>query len=147
MRLELIGELKLAYDDDGFTLVQPYGSEEGTGWGGGDGSIEGERLRGSVRWLNVPHRRSDVVMLPHCHGRIETDDGATIIFLMEGRTPLTGDESNQQLLRLSFETQAPAYDWLNTAFTVAEGIIAADPAGSQHYVMRARLYRCVHDLT
>jgi hypothetical protein len=29
---------------------------------------------------------------------------------------------------------------------VAEGIIAADPPGSEHYVMRARLYRCAHDL-
>ena len=146
MRLELIGELKLAYDDDGFTLVQPYGTEEGTGWGGGDGTIEGDRVRGRVRWLNVPHRRSDIVMLPHCHGRIDTEDGATVVFLMEGRTPLTGDESNRQLLRLTFETTAPEYAWLNTAFVVAEGIIAADPPGSEHYVMRARLYRCLHEL-
>ncbi len=146
MRLEPIGELKLAYDDEGFTLVQPYGTEEGSGWGGGDGTIEGERLRGTVRWLNVPHRRSDIVMLPHCHGRIETDDGATVTFLMEGRTPVTGEESNQQLLRLTFETAAPPYAWLNTAFVVAEGIIAEDPPGSEHYVMRARLYRCIHEL-
>lgn len=146
MRLEPLGELKLAYDDAGFTLVQPFGTEEGTGWGGGDGAIEGDRLRGRVQWLNVPHRRSDVVMLPHCHGRIETDDDATILFFMEGRTPLTGDESGKQLLRLSFQTDAPAYAWLNTAFTVAEGIIAADPPDSDHYVMRARVYRCIHEL-
>src|SRR5918995_4132775 len=104
MRLELLGELQLAYDDDGFDLVQPYGTEEGTGWGGGTGAIRGERLTGTFRWLNVPHRRSDVVMLPHCHGRIRTDDGGDIIFLMEGRTPLVGDEADHQLLRLTFET-------------------------------------------
>ncbi len=146
MRLEPLGELKLAYDEDGFTLVQPYGSEEGTGWGGGSGTIEGPRLRGQVRWLNVPHRRSDVVMLPHCHGRIQTDDDATILFLMEGRTPLTGDEAGQQLLRISFESDAAAYAWVNTAFVVVEGVISEDPPGSAHYVMRARLYQCVHDL-
>lgn len=146
MRLEPLGELKLAYNEDGFTLVRPFGSEEGTGWGGGDGTIEGEGLRGQVQWLNVPHRRSDVVMLPHCHGRIQTDDGATIFFLMEGRTPLSGDQYGEQLLRLTFETDAAAYAWLNTAFVVAEGIVSEDPPGSEHYVMRARVYRCVHEL-
>ena len=146
MRLEHLAELKLAYDEAGFSLMQPFGTEEGTGWGRGDGSIEGERLRGRVQWLNVPHRRSDVVMLPHCHGRIETDDGATVLFFMEGRTPLTGEESGKQLLRLTFQTDAPAHAWLNTAFTVAEGMIAADPPGSEHYVMRARVYRCIHEL-
>lgn len=146
MRLEPLGELKLAYDEGGFTLVQPFGTEEGSGWGGGEGTIEGERLRGSVTWLNVPHRRSDVVMLPHCHGRIQTDDDAMVLFFLEGRTPLTGEESGKQLLRLTFESDAPAYAWLNTAFTVAEGIIVAEPPGSEHYVMRARVYRCVHDL-
>lgn len=64
MRLDPLAELKLAYDEGGFTLVQPFGTEEGSGWGGGDGTIDCERLRGRVKWLNVPHRRSDVVMLP-----------------------------------------------------------------------------------
>lgn len=146
MRLEPLAELKLAYDEAGFTLVQPFGTEEGTGWGGGDGTIEGERLRGRVQWLNMPHRRSDVVMLPHLHGRIRTDDDATILFFMEGRTPLTGDESGEQLLRLTFHTDAPRYAWLNTAFTVAEGVVAADPPDSDHYVMRARVYQCIHEL-
>lgn len=93
MRLEPFGELRLTYEERGFTLVKPYASEEGSGYGAGSGSIAGERLRGTVRWLNAPHRRSDVVMLPHCHGLIETDDGATVVFLMEGRTPLTGEEA------------------------------------------------------
>lgn len=146
MRLEPLAELTLAFDQDGFTLVRPYGGEEGSGWGQGDGRVEGDRLRGRVRWLNAPHRRSDVVMLPHCHGRIDTDDGATILFLMEGRTPLTGDESNEQLLRLSFESEAAEYAWINTAFVVAEGIIGEDEPGSEHYVMRARLYRLIHEL-
>ncbi len=90
--------------------------------------------------------RDWVSQLPHCHGRIDTDDGATILFLMEGRIPLTGDESNEQLLRLTFETEAAEYAWLNTAFVVAEGIIAEDEPGSEHYVMRARLYECIHEL-
>ncbi len=54
MRLEPLGELKLAYDEGGFTLVQPFGTEEGSGWGGGDGTIDCERLRGRVRWRPRP---------------------------------------------------------------------------------------------
>lgn len=146
MRLEPFGELRLTYEERGFTLVKPYGSEEGSGYGAGSGTIAGDRLRGTVRWLNAPHRRSDVVMLPHCHGLIETDDGATFVFLMEGRTPLTGEEADQQLLRLSFETDDPSYAWLNTAFIVAEGVIRDLDPGTERYAMVARLYRCVHEL-
>jgi hypothetical protein len=96
--------------------------------------------------FNAPHRRSDVVMLPHCHGRITTDDGATILFLMEGRTPLTGDEADEQLLRISFEAEDARYAWLNTSFVVAEGGIREDPPGSERYSMYARVYRCLHEL-
>ena len=75
MRLEPLGELHLAYGERGFALVRPYGTEEGSGYGTGAGTITGERVRGTVSWLNAPRRRSDVVMLPHCHGLIDTDEG------------------------------------------------------------------------
>jgi len=146
VRLEPLGELNLTYGERGFALVRPYGSEEGSGYGTGTGSIAGDRLNGTVSWVNAPHRRSDVVMLPHCHGLIDTEDGATIVFLMEGRTPLTGDAANAQLLRLSFETDDPRYDWLNTAFVVAEGVIRELEPGSERYGVVARLYVCRHEL-
>lgn len=53
MRLELLAEPTLAYGQEGCLLVRPYGTEEGSGWGGGEGRFDGERLRGSVRWLNA----------------------------------------------------------------------------------------------
>lgn len=146
MRLEPIGTIRLAYGSDGFLLVKPYGSEEGSGWGEGEGTISGDRLRGSVRWMNSPHRRSDAVMLPHAHGLIRTDDGASIVFLLEGRTPLEGNEANQQLLRFTFETDDVRHAWLNTAFVVAEGVIRESELGPGLYVMHAELYRCIHEL-
>jgi hypothetical protein len=146
MRLEPIGTLQLSYSDEGFVLVRPYGSEEGSGWGEGDGTISGDRVRGTVRWMNSPHRRSDVVMEPHAHGRIHTDDGAVILFLLEGRTPLEGDEAGQQLLRLSLEAEDERYTWLNSALVVAEGIIRESEPGSDRYVMHAELFRCIHEL-
>jgi len=146
MRLEPIGTLRLGYGDEGFLLVRPYGSEEGSGWGEGDGTIEGDRINGRVRWVNTPHRRSDIVMLPHVHGRIRTEDGADVLFLLDGRTPLEGDEAGQQLLRMTFEAEDERYGWLNTAFVVVEGVIRESSPGSDRYVMHAELYRCVHEL-
>ena len=145
MRLDLLGELRLAYSDEGFMRIRPYGSEEGSGWGDGNGSIEGQQLRGSVRWFNAPHVRSDSTYLPHAHGRIQTHDGATILFLMEGRTPGLGDEQGKQLLRLVLESEDARYAWVNTAFVVAEGIIREVEPGSGRFAMVANVYRCIHE--
>ena len=77
MRLEHLCDLELAYREmptlgTDFVLVRPYGSEEGTGYGEGDGKVSGPQLSGTVRWVNHPHRRSDRVMLPDAHGVILT---------------------------------------------------------------------------
>ena len=67
--------MELAYREEPtyggkFLVVQPYGSEEGTGYGEGDGTFTGPRLQGKARWVNHPHRRSDGMMLPDAHGVI-----------------------------------------------------------------------------
>ena len=81
MRLEHLCDMELVYQqttllDDKFVLVQPYGGQEGTGYGEGDGIVTGERLTGTLRWVNQPHRRSDSTMLPNVHGIIRTRDDA-----------------------------------------------------------------------
>ena len=93
MRLEHLCDIELCYQSlpfgtKKFVLVRPYGGEEGSGYGEGDGTVSGERLRGQVRWVNHPHRRSDGVMLPHAHGLVATDDGALVMFTLQGRTVL-----------------------------------------------------------
>ena len=45
---------------------------------------------------NAPHVRSDNTFMPDAHGRIQTDDGVTILVLMEGRTPGSGEEEGRQ---------------------------------------------------
>jgi hypothetical protein len=84
--------------------------------------------------------------MPHAHGRIQTDDGVTILFLMEGRTPGSGEEEGRQLLRLMFECDDPRYAWVNSAFVVAEGVIRQVEPGSERYAMVANVFRCVHEL-
>ena len=63
MRLEHLCDMELVYREEAlyggkFLLVRPYGGEEGSGYGEGDGSVSGSKLSGRVRWVNHPHRRS-----------------------------------------------------------------------------------------
>ena len=143
MRLEHLCDLELSYRTitslgTDFVLVRPFGTEEGAGYGEGDGQVSGPQLNGIVRWVNHPHRRSDGVMLPDAHGVIRTDDKATLLFSFQGRTRFVG-EQGQQLLHVLFETEAQQHLWLNTALCVLEGVIEAGK-------MRARIYACVNEL-
>lgn len=59
MHLEHLGDLELTYRDmptlgTDFVLVRPYDSEEGAGYGEGDGKVSGPQLNGVVRWVNHP---------------------------------------------------------------------------------------------
>jgi hypothetical protein len=145
MRLEHVCDMELAYREEplygrGLVLVRPYGGEEGAGYGEGDGHVTGERLRGPLRWVNHPHRRSDRVMLPDAHGCIWTDDGAAVLFTLQGRTVFSGDQG-RQLLSVLFEADDARYQWLNDTFCILEG--AYDRTTM---TMRARVYACVSDL-
>lgn len=140
MQLEYLCDMELAYQSS-LVLVRPYGSEEGSAYGEGDGMVTGPRLQGRVRWVNHPHRRSDGVMLPDTHGVIMTEDGAAILFTMQGRTVFVQGQG-QQLLTVLFETEAEAYRWLNTSVCVLEGLV-----DSKMSIMRARIYACRNDLT
>lgn len=144
MQLEFLCDMVLAYRDEPLTgskflLVRPYGGEEGSGYGEGDGSVSGPRLQGTVRWVNHPHRRSDGTMLPDAHGIIVTPDKAVILFALQGRTVFE-QEQGKQLLSVIFEAEAEPYIWLNTTVCVLEGLI-------EELRMRARIYACVSDLT
>lgn len=145
MQLEHVCDMELVYREqplssDKFLLVRPYGGEEGTGYGEGDGTVTGPRIRGSLRWVNHPHRRSDGTMLPDAHGIIVTDDHAVIMFALQGRTVFENDQG-KQLLSVIFEAEAESYRWLNATLCVLEGVIDAERLS-----MRARVYACTSDL-
>jgi hypothetical protein len=145
MQLEFICEMVLGYRDEPhtgekFLPVRPYGGEEGTGYGEGDGTVTGPRIQGTMRWVNHPHRRSDGIMLPDAHGIIVTPDQSVIMFTLQGRTVFE-QERGKQLLSVIFEAEAETYRWLNATFCVLEGII-----DSERFEMRARVYACRSDL-
>lgn len=145
MQLEYLCAMELSYREESlyqrnFVLVHPYGSEEGSAYGEGNGTVNGPRLQGQVRWVNHPHRRNDDVMLPDAHRVIMTEEGAAILFSLQGRT-FFAQGQGVQLLMVLFEAEGEAYRWLNTTVSILEGLITG--AMTQ---MRAKIYVCRSDL-
>lgn len=137
MRLEPLCEMELAYQD--LVMVHPYGGNEGTAFGTGEGTVSGERIRGTVRWVNHPHHRSDDTWLPDARGVIKTDDEANIMFGILGRTTYDAEGVGRQLLTFIFEAEDERYAWLNTTWCVAEGVIGG---GAMH----VEIYTCINEL-
>ncbi len=140
MRLEHLCDMELSYQG-AFTLVQPYGSQEGAGFGIGTGVASGEQVAGTVRWVNHPRRRSDGVTLPAAHAVILTEDGGEILCSWQGRTQPGVGQWGSQVLAALFETEDPRYQWLNQAVCVAEGRLHPETLHLQ-----LRIYACVPDL-
>jgi hypothetical protein len=145
MLLEYICEMNLVYRElpltgEKFMLVRPYGGEEGSAYGEGDGTVSGPRLQGTIRWVNHPHRRSDGTMLPDAHGIIFTSDRCFIMFTLQGRT-IFEQGVGKQLLNVIFEAEAEPYRWLNSTLCVLEGLI-----DGTRLEMRARVFACRSDM-
>ncbi len=150
MRLTHLCDMELAHEGAAF-LVRPFGGEEGTVVGQGGGTVTGERLRGTARWFNHAHRRSDGTMLPDMQGVIVTEEGAVIAFSMQGRTvwlPSTEGIVGSQMLHVSFETQDERHRWLNNVLCVSEAIVSLpgpQDTGPRH-LRGARVYICENEL-
>jgi len=78
-------------------------------------------------------------MLPDTHGIIRTDDGATVLFTLRGRTIIGPADRGAQLLTVIFESEDERYRWLNNTFCVLEGVI-------DHGAMKANVWACISDL-
>jgi hypothetical protein len=144
VRLEEVSVFRWTYDENvrvpapGYALISAYDGEEGIGYGEGRGTATG-RVQGSVVWSNYPRRRSDGRMLPNVRGLVRTDDGASILFELRGRTIFEGDNPGRQNLVGWFESDDARYRWLNDVVCIAEGLIT--DAG-----MEIHIYAGVHEL-
>jgi hypothetical protein len=145
MRLEPLSVFRWRYEEGvrvkapGYTILSGYGSEEGTGYGEGRGTATG-RIEGTVVWSNFPRRRTDGRMLPNLRGLINTQDGASIIFELRGRTIFEGDAGWQNLVGW-FESDHEDYRWLNDLVCIAEGQISAATGE-----MVINVYAGIHEL-
>jgi hypothetical protein len=125
MRLQHVCLIDLGYEGR-FTFVKSQENAEGTGFGTGDGRAHGPRITGELTWASYPRRRADGVMEPEASGAITTEDGATILFSLRGRTITQkrddGSERGGQLLHVTFESSDERYAWVNNALCVAEAV-------------------------
>ncbi len=143
MKLEHLCDMELGYQG-GFTLLQPYASEEGVGFGVGEGLASGDQFAGRIRWVNHPQRRSDGAMLADAHGVITTGEGVSILFHLRGRAVggQTGKmQQRQHLLSAFFEAEDERYGWLNMTLCIAEGQFNPETLRLQ-----LRVYACLSDL-
>ena len=139
MELERFGTMQLAYDD-GFVMVQPHGTEDGSGYGSGTGRIEAPGLSGDIRWSNHPRRRGDGSNVVDAAGVIEAASGATLVFRLTGRTVwIEGTSRGAQVLVLTVETSDEALRWLNDAVVLVEGQIDTTDGS-----IEATLHLCRH---
>ncbi len=125
MKLQHIGLMDLGYEGR-FLFVRAGEGPGGAGFGQGDGGIRGPRLEGSVRWVSHPRRRADGVMLPDAEGVVTTNDGATVLFTLEGKTVTLQKQSGEkggQLLFVNFTTGDERYAWMNGAVCVGEAVV------------------------
>lgn len=144
MRLEHLCDMELTYRSESFAqdklvVARPYNSQEAEAYGEGDGWVKGKQLQGKARWVNHPHCRSDGVWLPNLHGVIQTEDGASILFSLHGRTKFTAGGEGHQLLTTILETGNERYQWLNDSLCVLEGVI-------EGFVMHGRVFQCLNEL-
>lgn len=89
-----------------------------------EGTVSGERLRGTLKAVNVPARRPDNVNCPAFRGIITTDDGAKIYFEFNGVAVIRPeDKARVFTTSMSLRTGDARYDWLNNVSGAAEGIL------------------------
>jgi hypothetical protein len=116
-----------------------YGSG-GQLYGTMNGSLSGERLRGSLRLTNLAPRRADDVNLPTLRGLLTTQDEAAVWVELDGIATLRPDDGARVFLTsFRFRTGDERYRWLNTVFGVLEGVLDRVAVGG---VARGRLFEC-----
>lgn len=133
-RLEYLFSAVLQFTSESTAdAVIPADDREGEYLGSGNGTVTGDRVRGTIRWsfysgncLYPRIRRGERVPedLHLCTlnpgGFIETDDGARIRFDGKGYG-LRSPERYRLSMTLAFSSDDSRYDWLNTVLGLMEG--------------------------
>lgn len=89
-----------------------------------EGTVTGDRLRGTLKSVNVPARRPDNVNCPAFRGIIATEDGAKIYFEFNGIALLRPeDKARVFTTSLSLRTGDARYAWVNNVVGAVEGIL------------------------
>jgi hypothetical protein len=107
-----------------------------------EGTVQGDRLQGTLKSVNVPARRPDNVNCPAFRGIIYTQDGAKIYFEFNGIALLRPeDKARVFTTSLSLRTGDARYAWVNDTVGAVEGILNTT---TDQAVVRA--FACVNEL-
>ncbi len=121
-RLEHLFDAELQYRPEMAAVVSSEG-RIGKLIGSGDGTLEGQRIQGTLRWT-LFEKQGDNLCETNLAGVIKTNDGAQIQFDAKGYA-LRADKNHPNKWSLAsalhFDTDDERYQWLNTALAVYEG--------------------------
>ncbi|MDQ6883605.1 MAG: DUF3237 domain-containing protein [Candidatus Dormibacteraeota bacterium] len=107
-----------------------------------DGVATGDRLKGTLKLVNVPPKRPDNVNCPTIRGILTTDDGGKIYLEMNGIALLRQeDKARVFTTSLSLRSGDARYAWVNTVFGVVEGVL-----NTTTDMARARAFACANDI-
>lgn len=138
MKLAPICEMQMRYTWIDFVNYGVGGQYVGTL----EGTVTGDRLRGTVKSVNVPARRPDNVNCPAFRGIIYTDDEAKIYFEFNGIALLRPeDKARVFTTSLSLRCGDARYAWVNETVGAVEGILNTT---TDHMIVRA--YACQNEL-
>jgi hypothetical protein len=125
MPLEHLFDAELEYRP-GMAPLAEHG--DGELIGSGEGSVDGQRLRGALRWTLFEGEGGDLVCTMHPILTIHTEDGASIG--IEGRGYAHRTTPSDQLWRVAatllFSANEDGYAWLDGALGVWEGEFDAE---------------------
>jgi hypothetical protein len=124
-----------------------YTALESIDYGGGgqlygtmEGTLSGERLRGTLRLTNLAPRRDDGANLPTLRGVLTTHDGADVWVELDGIATLREEDGARVFMTtFRFRTGDDRYAWLNVVFGVLEGVLDSVGVGG---VARGVLHEC-----
>lgn len=108
-----------------------------------DGVAKGNRLNGTVKFVNVPPKRPDNVNCPTLRGILTTADGAKVYLELNG-IALLRKSDNARIFTTSLQMRSAEarYAWVNDMFGTLEGVL-----NTTTEVARARAYSCENELT
>ena len=119
MRVERLYRLTFSYPESWFVELEGERGIESEHFLIAEGRAEG-RIAGRMRGANHPRRRTDLTYLPDFNGVIETDDGATILFHLQGR----GRPDEGQIVGFATHVAGDErFRWLNDSVCALVGAI------------------------
>jgi len=148
MRIDPLFDLEIRFTRYAFARA---GDGQWICYAEGDGTVEGDAFRGTLRWSNRARLREDEVWLPRIDGAIATEDGVELLFAFRGYNrsiQLVGNWHWRAISgSITFLTSDERYRWLNDVSGAVEGRGAwpedEDPALEERW--RLRVFSSVNE--